>query len=276
MNGIVNQSGFPHLTRLQSAAAGLAARPKTAAVVCIVSLAALGWFACGYLSLDSPNIWTALCRPAPGRGWSAVEFASLLGMWAAMTLAMMLPTASPMILTYAEIADTAARVGERVVSPLILIAGYIAVWFVFALALTAAQMTVSGLILRLDGTVSAALSSAILAGIVIIAAGAYQFSSFKHACLYRCQRPFPFFFANWTDRTSGVFKLGVRQGLYCFGCCCALMLVMFAVGAMNIVWMAVLGMFMTIEKMTTTGRFARALGVCLMVVGAVLTVIGSV
>ncbi|HWP27732.1 MAG TPA: DUF2182 domain-containing protein [Xanthobacteraceae bacterium] len=241
-----------------------------------MSLVALGWVECGYISADQPNLWTALCRPAPGMTWSAVETASILGMWTAMTLAMMLPAASPMILTYAEIADTAARVGERVVSPLILIAGYLAVWFVFALAFTAAQMTVSGLILPLGKTVSAALSSATLAGIVIIAAGAYQFSSIKHACLYRCQRPFPFFFANWTDRTSGVFKLGLRQGLYCLGCCWALMLVMFALGAMNIVWMAVLGVVMTIEKMTTTGRFARALGVCLMVVGALLTVIGSV
>lgn len=271
MNDIVNQRAFPYLSGLQSGAAGLAARPKPLAVVCIVSLVALGWVACGLISADPTDLWAALCRPAAGISWSGADAAPLFGMWTAMALAMMLPTASPMILTYTEIADTAGRVGERVVSPLILIAGYVAVWLAFALVATAAQMFWGGWLLRRTGTVPS-----VLAGALIIAAGAYQFSSLKHACLRRCQRPFPFFFANWTDRTSGVFKLGLRQGLYCLGCCWALMLVMFAVGIMNVVWMAALGALMTIEKMTTTGRFARALGVCLVTAGAILAASGLI
>ncbi|HXF89235.1 MAG TPA: DUF2182 domain-containing protein [Xanthobacteraceae bacterium] len=230
-----------------------------------MSLVALGWLACGLMSANPIDLWAALCRPATAFSWSGAYAAALFGMWAAMALAMMLPTASPMILTYAELADTAGRVGEYVVSPLILIAGYVAVWLAFAVLATGAQMLWGGWILRQTGTVPPGL-----AGALIIAGGAYQFSSLKHACLHRCQRPFPFFFANWTDRASGVFKLGLRQGLYCLGCCWVLMLVMFAIGIMNVVWMAVLGALMTIEKMTTTGRVARALGVCLMAAGAVL------
>ncbi len=265
MNDIVNQQAFPHLTSLQSRVAGLAVRPKPVAVACIVSLVALGWIACGLIAASPDNVWSVLCRPAPGISWGAADAAPVFGMWAAMGLAMMLPTASPMILTYAEIADTAGRVGERVVSPLILIAGYVAVWLAFALMATAAQVLGGGWILRQTGNLPAAL-----AGALIFGAGAYQFSSLKHACLNRCQRPFPFFFTNWTERTSGVFKLGLRQGSYCLGCCWALMVVMFAVGVMNVVWMAVLGALMTVEKMTTTGRFARVLGVCLMAAGATL------
>lgn len=203
--------------------------------------------------------------------WSAADTAPILGMWTAMTLAMMLPAASPMILTYAEIADTAGRVGERVISPFILIAGYVAVWLGFALMATTAQIFVGGSMLLQSGDIPTAL-----AGGLILAAGAYQFSSLKHACLHYCQRPFPFFFANWTDKGWGVFKLGWRQGLYCLGCCWVLMLVMFAVGAMNVVWMAALGALMTIEKMTTTGRFARALGACLMAAGAIVAASGLV
>ena len=88
----------------------------------------------------------------------------------------------------------------------------------------------------------------------------------------QCQRPFQFFFANWTAEGDGVFRLGLRQGLYCLGCCWALMLLMFAVGVMNVVWMAALGVIMTIEKLATTTRFSRALGVAFIGVGAVFIV----
>jgi predicted metal-binding membrane protein len=172
-----------------------------------------------------------------------------------MVLAMMLPTAGPMILTYAEIADTAARKGEPVVSPLVLIAGYLTVWLGFALAVALAQVTLTPA--ALPGAEGGGL---LLSGAALIGAGLYQFSSLKQACLTRCQRPFPFFFTRWTNEPRGVFRLGLLQGLYCLGCCWAMMLALFAVGAMNAVWMAALGVVMIIEKMTTTPRFARVAG----------------
>jgi predicted metal-binding membrane protein len=103
-------------------------------------------------------------------------------------------------------------------------------------------------------------------------AGLYQFSALKHACLNKCQHPLPFFFANWTTRTGGVFRLGLRQGAYCLGCCWAMMLLMFAVGTMNIVWMAVLGIVMAAEKMATTDRLSRAVGAVLIAIGLALVV----
>jgi len=109
--------------------------------------------------------------------------------------------------------------------------------------------------------------------VIFLLAGLYQFTPLKHACLNRCQHPLPFFFANWTTRTRGVFRLGVRQGLYCLGCCWAMMLLMFAVGAMNIIWMAVLGIIMAAEKMTTTDRFSRAVGAVLIAIGAALVLV---
>jgi predicted metal-binding membrane protein len=136
---------------------------------------------------------------------------------------------------------------------------------------TAAQILAGGWVLGPTATVPP-----LLAGGLIFAAGVYQFSSLKHACLSLCQRPFPFFFANWTDKPSGIFELGLRQGLYCLGCCWPLMLVMFAVGIMNVVWMALLGALMTTEKMMTTDHFARALGVCLITAGAAVAAFGLV
>jgi predicted metal-binding membrane protein len=106
-----------------------------------------------------------------------------------------------------------------------------------------------------------------LAAAIFLGAGIYQFSALKHACLTQCQRPFPFFFANWTAEPRGVFRLGLRQGLYCLGCCFAAMLIMFAAGAMNVVWMAILAILMTVEKMTTTTKFSRIVGTGFVAIG---------
>jgi predicted metal-binding membrane protein len=106
--------------------------------------------------------------------------------------------------------------------------------------------------------------------LLFLLAGLYQFSALKAACLRACQRPFSFFFLNWTDRAAGVFRLGLRQGLYCLGCCWAMMLLMFAAGAMNVAWMALLGLVMTIEKIATTPHFSRVLGVAFAAAGLAL------
>jgi predicted metal-binding membrane protein len=186
-------------------------------------------------------------------------------MWAAMTLAMMLPSAAPMILTYSGIADTATRQGKQIVTPVALVGGYVAVWLAFSVAAALVQFILVKAKL-LDA--SMASTDELFAGVIFVAAGLYQFSALKHACLTRCQQPFPFFFANWATTSGGVFRLGLRQGLYCLGCCWAMMLVMFAVGVMNVVWMAALGIIMTIEKMLTGRRFTYAVGAVLIAVGA--------
>jgi predicted metal-binding membrane protein len=179
-----------------------------------------------------------------------------------------------MILTYAEIADTAARKGEHVVSPFVIAAGYTAVWLCFAAAATLAQFVLTRAAL-IDPSMASV--SGLFSGAIFIAAGVYQFSALKHACLTQCQHPFPFFFANWATTPRGVFCLGLRQGLYCLGCCWAMMLVMFAVGVMNVIWMAALGMVMTIEKIGNGRRFSHAVGVVLIAGGAafVLTAVAA-
>lgn len=295
------------LTRLRPAEirlGGAFARPRTLAVVCVVLLAALGWLYIGLmmagmrgadgLAVLGPGmgildlilrpgeadtlgraLLDALCRPSfggaaghfgmPAAGpWGAADLGLVFAMWCAMALAMMLPSAGPMILTYAEIADTAAAKGGRVASPFVLAAGYASVWFGFAALATLGQALATRLALLDPGMASA---SGLFSGAVFLAAGLYQFSALKHACVTQCQRPMPFFFANWTDRAGGVFRLGLRQGAYCLGCCWAMMLLMLAVGVMNVVWMVGLGLVMTVEKIATTTRFSRAVGVVLLLAG---------
>jgi len=293
------------LDKLPPAAARLGhalARPVPIAMACLVALTALGWLylvmmVAGWtvrgnaaalgpgmgmidlltgrtgLDLIGRALVDVLCRPSFGSqalSGTAGEAALVLAMWVAMTLAMMLPTAAGMIVTYAQIADTAARKGEPAVSPLVLTAGYVGVWLGFAIAATALQIALARLAL-LDSAMASA--SPLFSGAVFIGAGVYQFTALKHACVTRCQRPFTFFFVNWSNEPHGIFRLGVRQGLYCLGCCWAAMLAMFAVGVMNVVWMVALGLVMTVEKMMVTSRFSRAVGGVFIAIGAAFIVV---
>lgn len=265
---------FRHLSPATASLGRVFARPRVLAGLCVIVLAGLGWV---YLALLSAAGTTGslgwfgfvqvLCSTLQDGFAGPYAAAVIFSMWCAMTLAMMLPSAAPMILTYTEIADTAARKSERIVSPFALAAGYAVVWFGFSVfaALEQVGLTRATLIDR-----SMASASPLLSGAIFVFAGIYQFSALKHACLTQCRHPFPVFFTNWATTPTGVFKLGLKQGLYCVGCCWAMMLLMFAVGLMNIVWMAGIGIAMTLEKMLTGRRFTHAIGVVLIAVGAVI------
>jgi predicted metal-binding membrane protein len=249
------------------------ARPRAIALGCIALLAAGGWIYLGLVlaGQQSSSIWRALCQPIYGvtGGMSLAGALLTFAMWCAMVLAMMLPTAAPMVMTYADLTETAAAKGEPTASPAVLTAGYIAVWLGAAAMLTALQ----GALLRLDMLdVRIGSANPFIAGALFLTAGAYQFSSTKRACLTHCQHPFRFFFANWTSSPREVFRIGLREGLYCLGCCWAMMLLMFAVGVMNVVWMAILGIVMAIEKLGASTRFSRAAGMVFLAIGAFIIV----
>lgn len=198
-------------------------------------------------------------------GISLPVIGALFAMWLAMSIAMMLPVAAPMIRTYAEIADTAAKRGEAVIHPLVLTAGYLFVW-----ALAAAAFTVVHLLIgQFSGQfVTARPVQGVIAGLILLIAGLYQFTPLKQACLNKCRNPFTTLFANWRTSTLGVFRLGIEQGAWCLGCCWALMLIMLAVGSMNVVWMAALTLFTFLEK-TGSGRVTTRAG------GAIVTLWGA-
>jgi predicted metal-binding membrane protein len=261
---------FRHLSPAAAMLARHAARPRGIALTGICVLTALGAAILGLLMTKNGAgnfaAFTVLCGANAILDANATAFALLFAAWAAMALMMMLPGAAPMLLTYAEIAETAAAKGATTVSPLVLAAGYLAVWIAFAIAASGAEILLSRMIA--PGSEIAALA----AGASLILAGLYQFSELKHACLARCRRPFAFFFAQWTDRTAGVFRLGLKQGIYCLGCCWALMALMLFVGAMNLVWMAGLAAIMATEKTTRSQTLPRVVGIVLIAAGAIFLV----
>ena len=214
------------------------AAPRLVAWGCLLAIVMAAWSF--LLSRTGADIVALLCGPS-ALNWSWRDAGPVFAMWGAMTLAMMLPTAAPMIAAYMDIAD-AARAKDMVVVPAgLLAAGYSAVWLGFAVAATALQLAGQA-----KGT--ALLGESMGAGVLLIGAGAYQFSGLKHACLSKCRNPITTFMANWSDRTIDVFAMGLRQGLNCLGCCWVIMLLAFVAGLMNPLWMAAAGLFMLLEK----------------------------
>jgi predicted metal-binding membrane protein len=260
---------FPNLTTGGHLIARHAMRPQMVAIAAICVLMALGVFILALLLVKSESGFTmlafgkALCGPSANLSNNFVGAVSLsAAIWAAMSFAMMLPAAAPMLVTYAEIVDTAAAKDRIIVSPLVLVAGYLTIWVGFAIIVGVAETLLASYLVRSPEITS------VWAGGSLIIAGLYQFSIFKYSCLSRCRHPFAFFFTNWTDRMTGVFKLGLRQGLLCLGCCWALMLTMLTVGSMNLLWMTALAVSMAVEKTTTSNFPSHAIGAGLMLAGA--------
>ena len=242
--------------------AAVASRPRSLAIGCIIIVSAVGWVYLALAHAGGAALLDAICS-ASGISATARDISLVFGMWIAMTFAMMLPNAAPMVLTYSEIADTAARKEVGVVSPFVLVAGYTTVWLGFAIMAALAQASLAST--NLLSPPPALLSSA-----AFVAAGLYQFSSVKHACLRLCRAPFPFFFSNWQTTKRGVFRLGMQQGLFCLGCCWAAMALMLVVGVMNVFWMAALGALLTAERLVTGAWLTRATGAGLIGFGAYL------
>ena len=196
--------------------------------------------------------------------WDLPHLALLWAMWAVMMIAMMLPSASPMLLLYGAVARRSADTSP-VRSIYALAAGYLTVWTIFSLAATALQRALSSLLLMSSMMETA---SSTLAATLLLIAGAYQWTPLKYACLRTCQSPLGFLMGRWRTGLPGAFKMGFDHGLYCVGCCWALMLLLFVGGVMNLAVIAALTAFVAFEKLGPFGRNgARISGTLLILSG---------
>lgn len=203
----------------------------------------------------------ALCMQIGATATLAMYPAVLL-MWLLMSVAMMLPTALPTIDLYVRLSR---RMEEgRAVRIVLFVAGYLVAWGVFGAVAAAAQVALGALP---DGI----LPPLVGAGSLLVLVGAYQLSPIKQACLDLCRNPLLFLMSRWREDLSGTLGLGLQHGIICIGCCWALMLLMFLSGAMNLVWMALLGLAMLAEKsFFTASSWRTGGGVLLMGAGSIL------
>ena len=186
-------------------------------------------------------------------------------MWVVMMAGMMLPSAAPTILLYAAMARKHAQQGTAFASAGIFVAGYLAVWTGFSLlaALLQTVLKHAELLTPMMSSASSELDAALL-----LAAGVYQLTPLKEACLSKCRDPVQFFMIHWRPGAAGAFRMGLRHGTYCVGCCWVLMLLLFALGVMNLAWVALIAAFVLVEKLLPAGRVtSRLAGAALIVVG---------
>lgn len=204
--------------------------------------------------------------------WSTGSLLPLFLMWCGMMVAMMLPSATPMILTFAALSRNRCLQERPYVSVTIFTAGYVAIWSAFSALAAFAQWT-----LHREALLSPVMAStsATLGGLLLLVAGVFQFTPLKRACLTHCRTPLAFIMTRWREGVPGAFRMGLEHGLFCTGCCWALMGLLFVAGVMNILWIAALSLLVGLEKLLPRGAWlSSAIGVILTAWGAFVITAG--
>lgn len=208
---------------------------------------------------------SGMLMPRTSPVWTPGYFALTLTMWAVMMAAMMLPSASPMLLLYEKIARARGE-DSRTIGPTSLFGlGYFFVWAEFCVAAVALQygLDKARLLSPMMETTSVGL-----AGALLVLAGLYQWTPLKQTCLRHCRSPLEFITTQWRGGSRGAFTMGLRHGVFCLGCCWVLMLLLFVGGVMNVVWIAGIAAFVLVEKTAPAGPWlGRIVGVALVAWG---------
>jgi predicted metal-binding membrane protein len=242
-------------------------RDRMIALGGVIGLTALAWTYIVYLARDmgnmvmGPGMTVEMTMPQM-QSWGAIDFALMLVMWAVMMVAMMTPSAAPMLLVFAnvnrrrhhELRGTFVPTGTFLL-------GYLVVWTGFSALATLAQWGLHAAALISPEMVS---TSPLLGGVLLVAAGVFQWTPLKHACLAHCRSPLGFIMSEWREGTRGALVMGLKHGAYCVGCCWFLMGLLFVAGVMNLLWVAIIAAFVLIEKVASEGQWvSRAAGLLL-------------
>lgn len=262
-------------------------RDRIVTLAGLAALCALSWLYLAYgagLGMSAWDMTTLALFPhrqavgAPGwssPAWGSAQWTLIVAMWWIMMIAMMTPSAAPTILLYARVhrhAGAQARSQSKPAPTAWFVAGYLLAWLVFSILAAAAHWALEG-----SGLVAAMMMGSRnrwLSAAVLLAAGIYQLSPFKHACLVHCRTPQPFLSRHWRPGPGGALRLGVLHGAYCVGCCWLLMMLLFVGGVMNLVWIAALAVLVLIEKAAPPGPWiGRVAGVVLIAWGTATLVV---
>lgn len=250
-------------------------RDRALIATCILLVTALAWLYLLHLDqqvaagVDYERAMAAMGMSV-NKPWTFTDALLTFAMWAVMMAGMMAPSAAPVFLLFASMRTGTSKVsGATAMFAL----GYAAVWTSFSAVATGLQWTLHEAALL---SASMATSNRYLSSTILIAAGAYQLTPWKAACLSHCRSPLGFLMSHWRAGKLGAFRMGWRHGLFCLGCCWALMGVLFAVGVMNLVWVAALTIFILLEKTGPWGALAARVGaVALVLSGAAYAIVGG-
>jgi len=263
-------------TAIPPPSAELSSRDRLRIWTCLAVVIALAWAYLIYLDrrmasqMEHDTMMTAMGMTMEMPRWTAADVLFAFAMWVVMMIGMMVATAAPVLLLFAG--AHAGRGGRRVPWLVLVFGlGYVIVWVGFSAGAALAQWALHSAAML---SPMMAASSPRVGGAILLAAGVYQLTPFKRACLTHCRSPLGFLMTHWRGGTRGALLMGLRHGAYCLGCCWALMGVLFAVGVMNLLWVAALTVFVLVEKSGPAGIvIARAAGAAMIASGG-LVVLG--
>jgi predicted metal-binding membrane protein len=225
-------------------------QPWTAAGVWVAAVT--GWLLLLWGSVDMASPVMQLMMPLSA--WSLANWGAVFSMWTVMMAAMMLPSAAPMVLTFAVL----SRKRNERLRAFFFFSGYLALWAAFSGAATIIQWGLQSLGWITPMIVSKSVG---LSAVLLLIAGIFQFSPLKQTCLRACRSPLGFLLSDWQDGLAGAWRMGARHGRYCLGCCWAMMMLLFVGGAMNLPWIVALAALVAIEKLAVRGELiAQVLG----------------
>jgi len=223
---------------------------------------------------DMPTMPGMAMAMTASQAWSWVEVGALVVMWGVMMIAMMTPAAAPMIPMFSTIHRRRTAEGRPAVPTAIFVLGYLVVWTIYSVVAALAQAGLHAASLLSPAMAS---TSPLLAGGLLVAAGVFQWTPLKRACLAACRSPLSFLMTAWREGRGGAFVMGLRHGLYCLGCCWALMALLFVAGVMNLLWVASIAVAILVEKVMPRGDLVgRLAGVVLVAAGVLLVARGVI
>jgi len=242
---------------------------RAVVVLTLAGLAAGSWLYLGVVAARMDEMSSTLAMPMTS-AWSPVEAALMVAMWAVMMAAMMVPSAVPMVLTYDRLDRDSAQ--GQPGSAGLFVAGYVVVWSAFAVGAAGLQWALQTMAL-VDGMGEATQQA--LAGALLIGAGAFQFSPVKKRTLGACRTPMGFLTTSWREGRSGALRMGLHHGSLCLRCCWALMILLFVLGVMNLLWVALLAIFVLAEKLARRGEAISMIGGVVMIVWGIGVLVGG-
>lgn len=242
-------------------------RAALIAGVAVITAAAWIYTVHGAWQMGHMDAASGMLMPHSGT-WTLTEFWLLFVMWFVMMIAMMLPSAAPLILLFASTSRRRQTAGQPYTATSLFIGGYLLIWLVFSGAATAAQWSLHQSALLSPMMVS---RSSGLEGLLLLTAGVFQWTPWKRRCLRHCRSPLAFVLSHWRSGNAGAVRMGIEHGAYCTGCCWAVMALLFAGGVMNLLCVTVLTVFVLVEKIIPGGAsIGRGAGVALAASGLYL------
>ncbi len=241
-------------------------RTRTTVWLTLLLVAALAWVVVIQQTqmIASVNEGMAAMEAGP------VSLLLFLPVWVSMMVAMMFPAVAPVVSLFATISSKRRAANQPAAPTWMFLIGYLFVWSLFGIGAYLLSLVIPAIGMMAGGL---RVDSPVAAGVVLIVAGLYQLTPLKHVCLRHCRSPLSVILHGWHDGYGGAFRMGFKHGAYCLGCCWGLMLVLFAVGLMNLVWMVLLTIAIFIEKVFSQGPLiSRVIALALVIFGIYILV----